>query len=65
MLIVALLLVGFEGEVPDFNRDVWPLLSDRCFACHVPDDGMSIFRHQGRDFRLTDVHARVVHDLIA
>lgn len=23
------------------------------------------FRHQGRDFRLTDVHGRVVHDLIA
>jgi hypothetical protein len=23
------------------------------------------FRHQGRDFRLTDVHGRVVHDLLA
>ena len=23
------------------------------------------FRHQDRDFRLTDVHGRVVHDLIA
>ena len=29
MVIVALLLVGLEGEVPDFNRDVRPLLSDR------------------------------------
>jgi hypothetical protein len=23
------------------------------------------FRHQGRDFRLTDVHGNVVHDILA
>lgn len=23
------------------------------------------FRHEGRDFRLTDVHGNVVHDIIA
>ncbi len=23
------------------------------------------YRHQGRDFRLTDVHSKVIHDLLA
>ena len=38
----AFLLVGFpfsvsaEGKI-DFNRDVRPILADRCFHCHGPD----------------------------
>jgi hypothetical protein len=38
-LAVPLLLsaVSLRAAV-DFNRDVRPLISDRCFACHGPDD---------------------------
>ena len=29
---------GPEARAIDFNRDIRPLLSDNCFACHGPDD---------------------------
>ncbi|NNM31122.1 MAG: DUF1549 domain-containing protein, partial [Akkermansiaceae bacterium] len=51
--IQAILLCGFASglaggaEKIDFNRDIRPILSDRCFKCHGPDA-----RNQKSDFRL-------------
>ena len=31
---------GAAGDdVPTYNRDVLPILANRCFACHGPDSG--------------------------
>ncbi|MDG1896087.1 MAG: PSD1 and planctomycete cytochrome C domain-containing protein, partial [Fuerstiella sp.] len=54
-LCSALLAIVVSGnsvgaDAPDFNRNVRPILSDRCFACHGPDAA-----HREADLRLDDI----------
>jgi len=37
MLVSGLLIAGDAPRKIDFNRDIRPILSDKCFFCHGPD----------------------------
>ena len=37
-LLLSQPLVASAADVPNFSRDIMPLLSDNCLACHGPDE---------------------------
>lgn len=49
VLVIALALpaAAFSADRLEFNRDVRPILSDKCFTCHGPDA-----KNQKSDFRI-------------
>ena len=47
LLSIVLLNGPIRGQDVSYNRDVRPILSDKCFSCHGPDDG-----HREADLRL-------------
>ncbi len=63
--LIGLLVAGwcFAAEKPvDFDREVRPILSDKCFACHGPDDKR---RMAGTRFDTEDGLARAASRIVA
>lgn len=62
-----LLLAALPAAGVDFNREIRPILSDRCFTCHGPDDqkrqaGLRLDMKEGLVSRAPKIIARITTD---
>ncbi|MGY8731506.1 MAG: c-type cytochrome domain-containing protein, partial [Pirellulales bacterium] len=42
LLIMVLTSVAYAAEPISFNKQIRPILADRCFACHGPDSAQRV-----------------------
>lgn len=47
-VLLALPALGFGAEVPDFARDIQPILTTHCLKCHGPDEQNGSVRYDQR-----------------
>ncbi len=65
-VILSSVILQAAEDVVLYNRDIRPLLSDRCFACHGPDDAKreAELRLDIADGDLSPFHARDGHQVL-
>lgn len=65
-VMVASVVSQASEEVVSYNRDIRPLLSDRCFACHGPDEAKreGELRLDASDGDLGPFHPRDDHQVL-
>src|SRR3954471_8862107 len=47
---------GFAAGKVQYNRDIWPILSENCYQCHGPDKN-----HRKADLRLDEKEPLLKH----